>query len=131
MARRSAKGPRPMKFRDKLILNQWMMNLLGVDPLREHDLGGKKARPWHVLAAPIKDPRMEGLDASNIHRFFQTLVLFPWLTRILRPLIRMKPNLLSRAWFLAIYGYVNARSENRSIWSLMRLSWHNLRYMSK
>ena len=77
MARRSAKGPRPMKFRDKLILNQWMMNLLGVDPLREHDLGGKKARPWHVLAAPIKDPRMEGLDASNIHRFFHNLVLAP------------------------------------------------------
>ena len=66
-----------MKFRDKLVLNQWVMSLLGVDPLREQELNGKKVHPWHVLAAPIKDPRMEGLDESNIHRFFHNLVQAP------------------------------------------------------
>ncbi len=73
-------GPRSLPFGNKLVLNQWMMSLLGVDPLVEHKVQGRKARPWHVLAAPIRDPGMEGLDADNVHRFFKNLTggeLFP------------------------------------------------------
>ena len=97
MAKRSVKGPQHHRFRDKLILNQWMMLMLGVDPLREHDLGGKKVRPWHILAAPIKDPRMEGLDESNIHRFFHNLVqapLFPQARIDRMQLLRYEENLV-------------------------------------
>ena len=37
-------------------------------------MNGKTVRPFHKLVEPIKDPRMEGLDESNIHRFFHNLV---------------------------------------------------------
>jgi len=80
MAKGRQRGPVSHKFREKLVLNQWMMYLLGVDPFHEADLHGRKVRPWHALAAPIRDQRMEGLDESNIHWFYRNLVsgpLFP------------------------------------------------------
>ncbi len=72
--RRNSSGKKPHEFRNKLVLNQWMTNLLGVDPLVEHRMNGRVVRPWHALAEPIRDARMEGLDESNIHRFFHNLV---------------------------------------------------------
>ena len=74
MARRRTRGPRPHKFSNKLVLNQWLIDQFGVDPLREHRIGQRIVRPWHVLVDPIKDPRMEGLDGSDTHRFFHNLV---------------------------------------------------------
>ena len=80
MARRRSRGPKPHKFRNKLVLNQWLISLFGIDPLTEQLINGKAVRPIHVLVSPIKDPRMEGLDEQNIHKFFHNLVnheLFP------------------------------------------------------
>jgi len=80
MARRRARGPKSLAFRNKLVLNQWLISLFGVDPLREHRIGTRTVRPFHALVEPILDPRMEGLDESNVHRFFHNLVthqLFP------------------------------------------------------
>ena len=74
MARRRSRGPKNHAFRNKLLLNQWLVSLFGIDPLREHTLRGKPLRPFHVLADPIKDPRMEGLDHDNLHRFYHNLV---------------------------------------------------------
>ena len=79
MAKRRARsrrsgGPKPHKFRNKLILNQWLIFLFGVDPLQEHKIGNRSVRPFHVLVDPIKDPRMEGLDESNIHNFYHNLI---------------------------------------------------------
>jgi len=71
---------RQMEFRNKLVLNQWLISLFGVDPLREHRVAGRVVRPIHVLAEPIRDPSLEGLDEANIHRFYRALVqgtLFP------------------------------------------------------
>ncbi|WP_462269981.1 DEAD/DEAH box helicase family protein [Desulfobacter sp.] len=70
MAKRKSKGPKQHKFRDKLLLNQWLMSLFGIDPLRE----GAKKRPFHKLAEPIRDPRLEGLDKDNLHNFYHALV---------------------------------------------------------
>jgi hypothetical protein len=70
MAKRKSKGPKQHKFRDKLLLNQWLVSLFGIDPLRE----GAKKRPFHKLAEPIRDPRLEGLDKDNLHNFYHTLV---------------------------------------------------------
>jgi len=70
MAKRKAKGPKQHKFRDKLLLNQWLLSLFGIDPLRE----GSKIRPFHKLAEPVKDPRLEGLDKDNLHHFYHALV---------------------------------------------------------
>jgi hypothetical protein len=74
MAKRKARGPRPHSFRNKLLLNQWLVSLFGIDPLVEHKVNGKVVRPFHRLAAPIRDSRMEGLDADNIHKFYHNLV---------------------------------------------------------
>jgi hypothetical protein len=70
MAKRKSKGPKSHKFRDKLLLNQWLMSLFGIDPLAE----GASRRPFHKLAEPIRDPRLEGLDTDNLHNFYHALV---------------------------------------------------------
>ncbi|MBU2623591.1 MAG: DEAD/DEAH box helicase family protein [Proteobacteria bacterium] len=62
------------KFRNKLLLNQWLISLFGIDPFAEHNLNGAVVRPYHLLADPIKDPRMEGLDHDNLHKFYHNLV---------------------------------------------------------
>jgi hypothetical protein len=41
------------------------MSLFGIDPLAE----GAKKCPFHKLAEPIRDPRLEGLDTDNLHIF--------------------------------------------------------------
>ena len=70
MAKRKSKGLKQHKFRDKLILNQWLMSLFGIDPLRE----GARKRPFHKLSEPLKDPRLEGVDKDNLHNFYHGLV---------------------------------------------------------
>ena len=61
-------------FRNKLLLNQWLVSLFGIDPLAENKLSGQKVRPFHLLADSIKDPRLEGLDHDNLHHFYHALV---------------------------------------------------------
>lgn len=73
-ARKKAKGPKNHSFRNKLLLNQWLISLFGIDPLAEHKEGNRKVLPFHVLARPIRDPRLEGLDADNLHHFYHALV---------------------------------------------------------
>jgi len=68
------RGAHAHSFRNKLMLNQWLISLFGIDPLREHTVNHRKVRPFHALVDPIKDPRMEGLDESSIHHFFHNLV---------------------------------------------------------
>ena len=59
-------------FTNKLLLNQWLLTLFGIDPLSDEFTG--KKRPFHQLTKPIKDPAHEGLDADNIHHFYHQLV---------------------------------------------------------
>ena len=74
MAKRRSRGPKPHKFRNKLLLNQWLISLFGVEPLKEHKVKGKQVRPFHVLVDPIRDPGLEGLDHDNLHHFYHALV---------------------------------------------------------
>ncbi len=53
MARKRSRGPKNHTFSNKLLLNQWLISLFGIDPLREHTLRGKTLRPFHVLATPV------------------------------------------------------------------------------
>ena len=68
MAKRKPTGPKQHNFRDKLLLNQWLISQFGIDPLAED-----KNRPFHKLAEPIRDSRLEGLDKDNLHHFFHAL----------------------------------------------------------
>ncbi|MBU2453641.1 MAG: restriction endonuclease subunit R, partial [Proteobacteria bacterium] len=68
MAKRTTKGPKTHQFRNKLLLNQWLLTLFGINPL-----ANDTKRPFHKLADPIRDPRQEGLDRDNLHHFFHAL----------------------------------------------------------
>lgn len=74
MAHKRVASLKQHHFRNKLILNQWLISLFGIDSLQDNILRGQLVRPFHVLAEPIRDPRMEGLDADNLHRFYHNLV---------------------------------------------------------
>ena len=73
MAKGKSKGPKPHAFRNKLLLNQWLISLFGIDPLAEHKVNGTGVRPFHKLVDPIRDPRLEGLDKDNLHVFYHHL----------------------------------------------------------
>lgn len=64
--------PKALAFQNKLLLNQWMLTLFGIDSLDPQFT--KTKRPFHKLCAPIQDPRHEGLDKDNIHHFYHQLV---------------------------------------------------------
>lgn len=73
----TATGPQgdPHKFRHKLLLNQWVLTLFGIDPFREPNIPGiAKPLPFHALSSSIRDPRMEGLNEDGLHRFYHNLV---------------------------------------------------------
>lgn len=74
MPRRRPRGPKEHAFRNKLLLNQWLISLFGIDPLAENKLHGEKVRPFHLLADPIRNLSREGLDADNLHQFYHALV---------------------------------------------------------
>jgi len=74
MPRRRSRGPREHAFRNKLLLNQWLISLFGIDPLADNKLHGEKVRPFHLLADPIRNLSREGLDADNLHHFYHALV---------------------------------------------------------
>lgn len=73
MARKPTAG-KSHHFRNKLLLNQWLISLFGIDPLVEHRIGTRKVRPFHLLAEPIRNPALEGLDTDNLHHFYHELV---------------------------------------------------------
>ena len=54
-------------FRNKLLLNQWLIGLFGIDPLHAHTIDDKPALPYQVLARHLKDIRTEGLGADGLH----------------------------------------------------------------
>lgn len=76
-----------LKFSDKLVLNQWIISLFGIDTFAEHRDGGSKVRPMQLLAKQLRDCR-EGLDADNLHFFYQQLKI-NW-----QPHAALSPNAL-------------------------------------
>ena len=77
MAQRKSKRQNQHDFRNKLLLNQWLLSLFDIDPLPEQGVNGKIIRPFHKIAEPIRDPRLEGLDKDNLHFFFHYLADSP------------------------------------------------------
>lgn len=63
----------------------------------------------------------------NLHAWFQLLVLLPWLTPLVRPLLHGPHRPIYRLIFKAVYAYVSLRSENRSLLSFLRLALANRR----
>ena len=53
---------RPLRFDEKLVLNQWMLGLLD-------------KKKFDQLAGPLKVCELEGLDENNVHRFLHQMKL--------------------------------------------------------
>src|SRR5437764_1168662 len=65
MARRTnniRQAPKPLKFYQRLVLNQWMLTLFGVNRFEE-------------LSEDLKGPHLEGLDENNVSKFHHALKL--------------------------------------------------------
>ena len=62
---RGARGdePRPLRFEQRLVLHQWLLDLFGVSSFER-------------LAANLKAPELEGFDENNVTRFHHNLRLF-------------------------------------------------------
>lgn len=66
-------GQKQHKFRNKLLLNQWLISLFGIDPLAENTINRVKVRPFTFLSKSIRDSRFEGLEKDNLHIFYHEL----------------------------------------------------------
>jgi hypothetical protein len=56
-------GPKPPRFEERLVLNQWLLGLFRVSKF-EH------------LADKLKAPELEGFDENNVTRFYHALCLY-------------------------------------------------------
>ncbi len=67
------KNKTPMlPFGHRLVLNQWLIEQCGHDPLAAHKAGKRKLRPLQGLASILHDCP-EGMDADNLHHFYKNL----------------------------------------------------------
>ncbi len=64
--------PNQHSFRNKLLLNQWLISLFGVDTLSDRYIGQRTLKPFHDLSEALKKSR-EGLNHDNIHEFYYSL----------------------------------------------------------
>ena len=74
LAKKRSRGPKPHNFRNKLLLNQWLVSLFGINPLDGHKLREEKVRPFHLLATPLRTLDWKGLNHDNLHHFYHELV---------------------------------------------------------
>ena len=69
--------PRPRErrhdFRDKLLLNQWLLSRFGLDPLPDGEADSQAPRPFRQLADLISHPSQEGLGSDDRHGFYHAL----------------------------------------------------------
>jgi len=54
-------------------------------------------------------------ELINIHYFFQTAVIFPYLFWLIKRLIKLPPNILFRFWWAIVYFFVFVGSETRDL----------------
>jgi len=63
-----------LPFADKLVLNQWLISLFGIDPLATHQHKGRPVRPLYMLTKTLADCA-DGVGADNLHHFYTQLKL--------------------------------------------------------
>lgn len=90
-----------LKFSDKLVLNQWIISLFGIDPLATHTEAGRQVRPMQLLAKQLRDCR-EGVDADNLHYFYQQLKINWQPNALLSPtaLLQYEQNIVAHTQWL-------------------------------
>jgi hypothetical protein len=86
-------------FRNKLLLNQWLISLFGIDPLHQHTIDDKPVLPYQVLSHHLKDIRTEGLGPDGLHVYYwnvvnHVLTLFPQAKLTKDILLRYEENIV-------------------------------------
>lgn len=72
---KSRKAAQPLvasHFQNALVLNQWVISLLGVDPLAAHTDAGRNKRPLEVLAKTLREIE-PGIAPDGKHRFAKAM----------------------------------------------------------
>lgn len=69
-----AKPVETLPFSEKLVLNQWLISLFGIDPLAAHQHKGRKVRPLYMLTKTLADCN-DGVGPDNLHHFYRQLQL--------------------------------------------------------
>jgi len=90
-----------LPFSQKLVLNQWLISLFGIDPLKLHLHNGQSVRPMFALTKTLRDCR-EGVDSDNLHFYYKQLKL-GWLPQAsLHPdrLLAYEQNIVSHTQWL-------------------------------
>lgn len=94
---------KPLKFYQRLVLNQWMLTLFGVNRFEE-------------LAEDLKGPHLEGLDENNVSKFHHALKLRLFeSTELPHDLLLAYDQNIVRHW-KQIVTRRNAR-EKRTLWA--------------
>lgn len=76
LPRKTSKAQAPLvvsHFQDALVLNQWLVSLMGIDPLAEHKDGNRRVRPLEMLAKTLRTVE-PGIDTDGKHRFLLELI---------------------------------------------------------
>lgn len=67
-------------------------------------------------------------ELVNVHKLFQTSVLFPKILPLVKMLVKLPPNPLFQLWFSVVYFFIYIKSEGRSFWTTARLAFKNERF---
>ncbi|MDO8803961.1 MAG: radical SAM protein [Elusimicrobiota bacterium] len=94
----------------------------------------KNFSPDDISGSFFIDSRLKLPDIrriENLHKFFQTAVLWPWTLPLIRQLIKFPPNHIFRLWFGTIYFYVFLKSEKRSFLKTIGFALKSYRHLLK
>jgi radical SAM superfamily enzyme YgiQ (UPF0313 family) len=69
-------------------------------------------------------------EIENLHKFFQTAVLFPCMFPLIKKLVRLPPNKIFVLWFTLVYGIVYIRSEARGWLHTIMFGLKNIRLLA-
>lgn len=101
---------------------------------REHGYCGENVTADSLPASFFVSSALKGPEQDrlvNLHKFFQTVVLFPPALPLVKLLVRLPPNPLFRLWFCLVYFLVFLRSEGRGFSWGVRTALNNSRFVRK
>lgn len=95
----------------------------------EKDFNPDSISSSFFIDSRLKLPQIRRME--NLHKFFQTAVLWPWTLPLIKLLIKLPPNPLFRLWFGTIYFYVFLKSEKRSFLKTIGFALRNYQHLLK
>ncbi|MBU4342702.1 MAG: B12-binding domain-containing radical SAM protein [Candidatus Omnitrophica bacterium] len=79
------------------------------------------------LSFEVKEPE----KLYNLHYFFQTAILFPYLLRPIKKLVGFRPNILFKLWWIVVYFFIITRSETRNFFHTLIIAHRTFSFSLK